>query len=180
MKFSLSLIQIEAINYLREANFDSSDGLPEELFLFASSLVPLPNIDMLIVDEQNRILLSRRNDDFFDKSWHIPGGCIRYNQTMQTCVCDSMLRELGNIIPFDETPIMVRDVIRGKRENIQHPYERGHNISMLFRCYWPSQCIINNQNKHPNDDGYLEFFDKLPSDFLALQHVFDDVLQPWL
>ena len=66
-----------AVESLRCAHVDGRQGLPETLFLLVSSLVPLPNVDLLITDKAGRLLLARRNDRFFGTSWHIPGGCMR-------------------------------------------------------------------------------------------------------
>ena len=72
--------QRQAVELLRRAEIDTDNGMPEELFLLVSSLVPLSNVDLLVVDQQGRLLLSRRNDPFYEKNWHIPGGCMRFNE----------------------------------------------------------------------------------------------------
>ena len=35
----------QAVELLRQAELDTDNGMPEELFLLVSSLVPLPNVD---------------------------------------------------------------------------------------------------------------------------------------
>ena len=67
----------DAVELLRNAELDARNGMTEELFWMISALVPIPNVDLLIMNEKGQLLLSRRNDDFFEKSWHIPGGCLR-------------------------------------------------------------------------------------------------------
>lgn len=51
-------------------------GLPEPVFEFVSSVTPMVNVDLLVRDENNRILLSWREDKFSGNVWHIPGGII--------------------------------------------------------------------------------------------------------
>ena len=169
-----------AIELLRKSEIQSEKGLPENLFLLVSALVPLPNIDMLIVNEKGQILLTRRNDEFFQKSWHIPGGCMRYGETMENRIHETAKRELGTDVSFDAEPIAIRDVIRG--HNIQQKYkrERGHNIAVLYRCYLPKGYQINNGNKVETEDGFIKWFDKLPDDFMKIQHVYDSVLERWI
>ena len=62
---------------------DPNGGLPEELFLFVSRLVPMVNVDLFISDDQGRVLLTWRDDEIFGAGWHIPGGMIRYKETAQ-------------------------------------------------------------------------------------------------
>lgn len=69
----------KAVEFLRRAEIDADAGMPQELFLLVSSLVPLPNVDLLVVNKQNQLLLSRRNDPYYPKSWHIPGGCMHFH-----------------------------------------------------------------------------------------------------
>ena len=72
----------DAINTLRCAHIDGRQGLPQELFWLVSSLTPIPNVDLLITDSRGCVLLAWRKDEFYGEGWHIPGGCIRYGETM--------------------------------------------------------------------------------------------------
>ena len=175
----LTKAQKEAIAILRDAQFDTDQGMPQELFLLVSGLVPLPNVDLLIVDEQNRILLSRRNDRYFEKSWHIPGGCMHINESFDRCISQTAHRELGIDIAYDPKPIAVRNVIRGRNEDLRYPRERTHNVAILFRCTPPPDWGIDNANLTEDDNGYLKWFDTLPEDFMKIQYAYSDILHPW-
>lgn len=177
---SITPEQQYAIELLRQAELDTDDGMPEELFLLVSSLVPLPNVDLLVVDRQNRLLLSRRNDPFYKRSWHIPGGCMRFNEDFAQRIQKTAWAELGCAVTFDRRPLAVRNVIRGLDDRLPHPRERGHNVAVLFRCYLPDDFQINNGDRGENDEGYLKWFEHLPEDFLKIQRVFDDILEPWI
>lgn len=176
---SMTLEQQNAIEILRRAELDTDNGMPEELFLLVSSLVPLPNVDLLVVDRQNRLLLSRRNDPFYQKGWHIPGGCMRYNEDFAQRIQMTARAEFGCNVTFDRTPLAVRSVIRGRNEQLPHPRERGHNIAVLFRCYLPDGFQISNDGRNENENGHLKWFEHLPKDFLKIQCVFSDILEPW-
>lgn len=177
-KLSPSLSQ--AVELLREARLDASTGLPEELFLLISSLIPVPNVDLLITNEKNDILLARRNDCFFEKSWHIPGGCIRYGETMEERIQKTALDELGCPVEFQPRPLAVRSVWRGRNEGLKYPAERGHNIAVLFACRLPKNFHPDNGDKTEEQNGFLRWFHTLPEDFMTIQHVYDDVLTPWI
>lgn len=169
----------QAIELLRNSDINSEKGLPQPLFLLVSSLVPLPNVDLLIVNSKNQLLLSRRNDDYFQKSWHVPGGCMRYGEEFAACIQGTAKRELGCEVRFDPEPLAVRNVIRGINTAQQHSRERGHNVAILFRCYLPENYQINNHDLNENDNGYLKWFSRLPDDFMKIQEVYTDILSDW-
>lgn len=56
----------DAVELLRNAELDARNGMTEELFWMISALVPIPNVDLLVTNEKGQLLLSRRNDDFFE------------------------------------------------------------------------------------------------------------------
>ena len=171
--------QLAAAELLRSAELPSEQGLPEPLFLLASALVPLPNIDLLVVNGAGQLLLSRRSDPFFEHSWHIPGGCMRYGESFEQRIQATAVRELGCEVTFDSEPLAVRNVLRGGNRALAHPRERGHNVAILFRCALPETYRPDNGDKTENDAGYLRWFDRLPPDFMKLQYVYDDILTPW-
>ena len=62
------------VSGLRALNVDAAIGLPEELFLYVSSITPLVNVDLLIKDDRGRALLTWRDDSYYGPDWHVPGG----------------------------------------------------------------------------------------------------------
>lgn len=58
----LSQEQKQAVQILRKARLDTDTGMPQELFLLLSGLIPLSNVDLLITNERGQLLLTRRND----------------------------------------------------------------------------------------------------------------------
>jgi len=169
----------DAVEVLRRAQLDGHDGLTQELFLLVSALVPIPNVDLLVVNQQNQLLLSRRNDEYFQKSWHIPGGCMRYGESLEQRIQATAQRELGSQVRFDSEPIAVRNVLRGENTSQRYPKERGHNIAILYQCWLPEDFHIDNGSKTEDQDGYLRWFDHLPEDFMQIQCVYKDILEPW-
>ena len=176
----LTSAQKAAVSLLRHGEIVTDDGMDTELFLLVSGLVPLANVDLLIVNDQGQLLLERRKDPWFQESWHIPGGCMRYGESFTHCVQQTALREIGTEVLCDREPITVRNVIRGVAPEGQFPRERGHNVAILFRCRLPDGFAIQNHGKTVRDDGFLRWFDKLPEDFMAIQHSYDDVLSQWI
>ena len=172
---------IEMIELLRDEELVTNQGMPEELFLLVSSLVPLVNVDLLVCNEKNQVLLAKRKDDYYENSWHIPGGCIHFGESMLDCVHATAIREVGaDVIVHGPEPIAIRDVIRGNNLIQKHPRERGHNIAVLFRCSVLDNYVINNFGLSEEDNGYLKWFDYLPDSFMKIQEVYLDVLEQWV
>jgi colanic acid biosynthesis protein WcaH len=118
----------ELLAALEEWAGSAENGLPHELFLFVSRLTPLVNVDLLIRDERLGTLLTWRDDENYGPGWHIPGGIIRYKETAESRIHQTARRELGVDVEFDREPIAIEQSIDPGRR------ERGHFISLLYRC----------------------------------------------
>lgn len=103
------------------------EGLPEEVFIFISKVTPLINVDLLIKDNQGRTLLTWRHDRFYGPGWHVPGGIIRYKERIVDRIRKVAQTELGSEVEFDSEPICINEIFAQSQE-------RGHFISLLFRC----------------------------------------------
>ena len=117
----------QAIHILDQLTPDPTAGLPEDLFLFISRITPLVNVDLLIQDDAHRTLLTWRSDGHYPDGWHIPGGIIRYKESAHQRIHQVARHELGASVEFDPAPIAVTESI-GRERN------RGHFISLLYRC----------------------------------------------
>ncbi len=117
-----------AIELLEAQIQNPSEGLPEELFLFITGITPMINVDLLIKDEQNRTLLTWRDDGFYPAGWHVPGGIIRYKETISERIRAVAASELSVEIEFRPEPLAINQVIHPSRR------VRGHFISLLYAC----------------------------------------------
>lgn len=104
---------------------DSRQGLPDELFYLVSRLTPLVNVDLLIRDDRGAILLTWRDDRFY-QGWHVPGGIIRFKETADDRIRAVGLTELGAAVEADATPCAVNEKRNASRD------VRGHFISLLY------------------------------------------------
>lgn len=166
----------DCINTILNKNIDASKGLSEKLFFLVSSLTPIPNVDLLIINDKKEILLSWRDDEFYGQGWHIPGGCIRYGETMEQRIQHTSINELGCNVTFDTEPIAIRDIIRGENCHLKNPFVRGHNVTILFRCYLPQNYVLNNENLKETEPGYLRWFSHIPENLLKVHEAYGDVL----
>ena len=95
--------------YVKENNIDFRKGLPEPLFLFATTMMPVANIDLLITNARGEVLLTWRDDIYFGQGWHIPGGCIRIKETLDMRIQKTAIDEIGTEVIYDKKPITVRE-----------------------------------------------------------------------
>lgn len=107
---------------------DAKQGLPEEIFYFVSRLTPMVNVDLLIKDQKGRTLLTWREDRFYGPGWHIPGGIIRFKESIEDRIKKVAHFEVGCDVIFDSSPINVRSQVCDDRDI------RGHFISLLYSC----------------------------------------------
>lgn len=154
---------------------DARDGLPEEIFLAVSTLMPVANIDLLIRDECGRVLLSWRNDPYFEQAWHIPGGCIRFKETMLERVQKTAIEELHTEVIVNPVPLAVRDVIED-RDSTKHKI-RAHHLAVLYDCRLPEGYKIDNGQLGEQDAGYLKWFDRMPDNLLRLHDCYRDIFE---
>jgi colanic acid biosynthesis protein WcaH len=125
----------ELIFQLKSHIPDPRKGLPEEVFEFVSSVTPMPNVDLVVMDAQKGILLAWRDDKQCGTGWHVPGGIIRFQETRADRLIKTALREYGCAVTFDPEPFAVHEIII--------PVEiRGHYISFAYRCYLPEGYVI--------------------------------------
>ena len=107
---------------------DPTRGLPEELFLFISRLTPMVNVDLLIKNSRNETLLTWRDDAFYGPCWHVPGGIVRFKETIAARIHAVAEKELGASVTFDQAPVAINEIMSANRDT------RGHFISLLYEC----------------------------------------------
>lgn len=118
----------DAIRYIEQCIPSPDKGLPEEVFLFASRLTPLVNVDILIRNEEGHVLLTWRDDKIFGSGWHVPGGCVRIGEYFADRIVAVARGELGVSVFCYSTPLGVFETIDNMR-----PF-RKHHVSLLFEC----------------------------------------------
>lgn len=146
-------------------------GLPEELFLFVSSLTPLVNVDLLVRDDAGRVLLGWRHDDFYGPGWHVPGGIIRFKEDAARRVAAVAARELGARVRFDPEPLCIHEIVNDVRE------ERGHFISILYAC--TLETPLDERLRFNPDapvDGAWDWHAHCPDSLIDVH----DIYRPWL
>lgn len=148
------------LNEVRKEVVDPGKGLPEELFLFISELTPLINVDLLIRDNKGRILLAWRNDPWWESGWHVPGGIIRLNETIDERIERTAKLELGTTVFHGSEPVEVCQIINKVFST------RSHHITLVYECRVPEDYIIDNGSLMEHDTGFLAWHDHYPDQML--------------
>jgi ADP-ribose pyrophosphatase YjhB (NUDIX family) len=144
--------------------------LPEDLFLLISRLTPFVNVDLLIKDEQNRTLLTWRDDEFYGAGWHLPGGIIRFRETAGERVLAVARSELGADVTFEPSPLWVAELIDRTRET------RGHCISLLYRCALTGAPRKELEYRGAPAPGLWKWHARCPPDLLPVHRVYERFL----
>ncbi len=160
---------------MRLEDIDPSEGLPEDLFLFSTTLVPIVNIDLFVTNDKHQLLLSWRDDVWHGKGWHIPGGCVRLKERLEERITRTAEKELSVPIDYDPNPLAVREIVEPDyRPGLKNQLERCHNISFLYKCTikpgYQVPSLIN--------DTELRWFSEIPSELLKIHmDLYGDILK---
>ena len=155
----------EAIATLDELAGSGEGGLPEELFFLVSRLTPLVNVDLLIQDEKKRTLLTWRDDDFFGRGWHLPGGVIRYKERAVDRIQKCAGEELGVGVNFEPSPSVIVETVEERRT-------RGHFISLLYKCTLQGEPDSERKAGELPRVGEWAWHEHCPDNILKVQQVY--------
>jgi colanic acid biosynthesis protein WcaH len=142
-------------------------GLPEDIFLFISRITPLVNVDLLIKNRHKQTLLTWRDDGYYPAGWHIPGGIIRYKETIADRIRAVASTELGTVVKFKKNPLVVKETIQTARS------VRGHFISFLYECTLakPPDAHLRHKQGRPRP-GEWAWHDKCPANLIAVHAMY--------
>lgn len=156
----------DAIAFLDENVPDPKAGLPDDVFYYISRTTPMVNVDLLIKDELNRTLLSWRDDKYAGKGWHIPGGIIRFKETLEARIKKVAKSEIRTEVEFDPNPIAINQIFNEECD------VRGHFISILYKCSLPSTFVPENKSLKKSDPGFLKWHEVCPDDLLKFHEIY--------
>lgn len=140
--------------------------LPENLYSQVLRSMPVVAVDGVLFSE-GKVLLLKRKDDPFRGSWVLPGGMVKYGETLE----EATTREFE-----EETKIIVR--VRSLVNVYSQPHRdpRGHIIAVAYLCEPLAGNIANRLEENIN----LQLFElnKLPNN-LGFDHrkIIEDALR---
>ena len=155
----------QLIDELEQIIRNPHSGLPEEVFLLATRITPMVNVDLLIRNTKNQTLLTWRGGNYYSPGWHIPGGIIRYKENMSDRINHVARTELGVDVEFHAQPILISEIIRSPKI-----LNRGHFISFLFECRI-KECLLRQEGKEN-----FRWFSECPENIIPVHNIYRDVI----
>ncbi len=156
-------------NAMNLAGIEQENGLGTELFHFASTLMPVVNVDLFITDKENRVLLSWRDDEYTDSGWHVPGSCLRFRETFEQGIQRCAKSEIGTEVTHGLEPIRVYEFIHnGYRKQIADQRERAHFVTLVYACFLPESFSLKKQRYPEGKPGHLQWFQDMPETTLPV------------
>jgi len=152
-----------------------SKGLPDDIFYLVGRLTPYINVDLLVKNDLGQTLLSWRDETSFNNSvgsgWHIPGGIIRFQETISERIREVALNEMGAKLAYhSDQPISVNQILDYKAKN------RSHFISLLYKCKLEDNYQINNNGLKEGEIGFLKWHTGVPENLLRNHHIYKKYL----
>ena len=147
----------------------AEQGLPEHLFEYVSSITPLINIDLLVVNKRLGACLTWRKDKFYGPGWHIPGGIIRFKESVSKRIQYVAFNELGIKNQLDPVLISINQIKNSNRDI------RGHFISLLFSATIEDLDLGIN-NKLSIENGSRRWHLTAPNDMISQQKIYIPII----
>ena len=141
--------------------------LPPVLFRFVTEIAATSNVDLLVQDEQQRVLLAWR-DDAFGAGWHVPGSIIRHREEIAHRIQACTGAEFGCELAVAERPVAL----------IQIFDDRGHSVSLCYTAMLqgtPGQPVVD-EGDTPQP-GSLRWFDAVPDTLYPSHLVYRSVIE---
>lgn len=139
-------------------------GLPDPVFKFALSILPMINVDLLVMDRGGRALLAWREDEL-SQGWHVPGGIVRGAETFDERMGEVAAGELGVAIEASPAPVAVAQMFG----------QRGHFISLVYLCRALEEPILSADVNAPRP-GELAWFGAMPRNTYPSHGYYFDLL----
>lgn len=156
--------EYEYLDYLLKNRLFPQNGLPQPVFDFASSIVPMINVDLLVRNNKGEILLSWRKDKFSGNVWHIPGGIIRFQEKIEHRIHMVAINELKCDVLWNGKILEINEIISDHQE-------RGHFISLLVECDLTENiAAIQETCNCKLEAGSVAWFERCPDNFIDCQY----------
>jgi len=157
------LEKIEIINNWFNS-VDAKKGIGEDLFLSISQLTPMVNVDILIKNKNDETLLTWRSDQYYGPGWHVPGGILRFKETLVERVKKVARSELSLKLDHIDGPIGHHEMFNNTRDI------RGHFISFIYQAKINKDPPINLKSGDIPKDGEWKWFKNCPDNFIHNQN----------
>lgn len=142
-------------------------------FLEIINATPLVSIDIILEDQQRRILLGKRNNRPAQNYWFVPGGRIMKNETISDAFNRISLAETGNALSlfnakllgaydhiyddnvFATENINTHYVVLAYLVKLQDDIKIKHDKQHSDINWWSKKQLLNSADVHQNTKAYF-------------------------
>ena len=125
------------------------------------------NVDLLIKNSQSETLLAWRDDAYYGPGWHVPGGIVRFKETVASRIAAVAASELGARVSFGKDPVAVNELMASGRDT------RGHFISLLYECTLTSSLDPDRESKSEMvKNGEWTWHKSCPENLISVHRVY--------
>ena len=160
----------EVIKLLGHIN--AQEGLGTGLYEAVSRLTPSISVEAVVKNsDASKTLLIWRNDELYGPGWHLPGGVLRFKETLKDRLLKTLKRKLG-IDKADITgPLGFHEIFNEKRD------VRGHFISFVFEVIPHDPPSEKKQSGVNPSHGCWRWFETCPPNLIVNQAAFRKYLK---
>ena len=126
--------------------------LSEQEFLETFKKVPRLAINLLIIDDQGKVLLTKRNIPPQKGYWHYPGGFLLRDESIVECQRRIAEKEFG--LRLDDNNSLK---LLGAFEDLDKD-PRGHVVDLMYGLQLNDVSVVNTTD----ETSEFRFFEKLP------------------
>jgi len=158
-----------AINKLNDIT--ASEGLGKELYEAISRLTPSVSVELVIkCPSENKTLLVWRDDGLYGPGWHIPGGVVRFRETLETRALLTLKNELGLVNTKIPEPIGLHEIFNTQRD------VRGHFLSVVFKIILEEPLNAKCEAGEKPVEGHWKWFSDCPPNLIKNQEVLKEYI----
>ncbi|MCI0757113.1 NUDIX hydrolase [Teichococcus vastitatis] len=163
---ALSDVELKTLETLLAKLSGWGASLPGPVFRFITEVSATANVDLLVRDNEQRVLLAWR-DDAFGTGWHVPGSIIRHREDIAHRISACALDEFDCAVDVAERPVALLQIFD----------DRGHSISLCYPATLrgtPGKRVLQAQDKP--EAGDLCWFAEPPAGLYPSHVVYRDLL----
>lgn len=144
---------------------EGTAGIGKNLFESISRLTPAVSVELIIKSpDQKSNLLTWRDDELYGPGWHVPGGVVRFKETLSSRVDKVLKQEIAASVSKIEGPIGFHEIFNDQRD------KRGHFICFVYKVILSEDPPIETRAQDGAFvDGHWRWFGNCPDNLIKNQ-----------
>lgn len=137
--------------------------IPDDLYAVIYNRVPRACVDLLVTDEDDKILLTRRDIEPYRNLWHFPGGGIKFKESMAEAANRIAKKEIGvevEVLKIIGTCEILDDDL---------PSAERHSISLVLEVR-----IVSGEVRAGAETKEAMFFAEIPNEMHPYHKAFSE------